>query len=197
MCVCVMVLQWMKSLNKNGKASEAMAVFDRMLGNQYVRLQPDTAVFASVLHACELLRDYDRAKLYWRALQMNQGKRRGVEPNVQCYNALIRCTIAACARTDALHLLDQMRRRGVRPNSDTYAALMLSCAASGSPHTAFTVRPTVLARVCACVCVDGSGASGLSRGRVCARVSSPPLAGVARVCVCVDDSRYGCACAVV
>lgn len=127
---------WMAALNKADKPGEAIAVFDRMLAN---KMQPDNYVLTSVLKACAKLNDYDRAKLYWRALQRKQGTRRPLLPDIASYNALIYCCVGVCARSDALNLLDQLRNAGCTPNESTFRGIILACAATNSPQIAFSV----------------------------------------------------------
>lgn len=103
------------------------------------RMQPDKYVFSTLLKSCAKIRDYDRAKLYWRALQLNQGYRKAVIPNVACYNAMIQCSVGAAARSDAFNLLDQMRAKGIKPNDITFLSIILCCSQSGTPHLAFSV----------------------------------------------------------
>ena len=49
-------------------------------------LQPDVYTLSILLSACSKINDYDRAKLYWRALQRPQGQRQGTP---QCHHACL------------------------------------------------------------------------------------------------------------
>jgi hypothetical protein len=41
------------------------------------RLQPDAYSLSLILSTCAKVKDYERAKVYWRALQRAQGSRQG------------------------------------------------------------------------------------------------------------------------
>ena len=139
-------------------------------------MQPDAHVLATILKSCAKLPDYDRAKLYWRALQKSQGSREGlittapacscllkracadlcgcaaVVPNIVCYNCMIQSALTACQRTDAFNLLDELRSKGMKPTDITMRALILVCAASNLPHQAFSVRARFVAALACLLC---------------------------------------------
>eukprot|EP00960_Hanusia_phi_P040678 754584-Hanusia_phi.AAC.2 len=136
----------MSALTKNGRWTEALAMFDSVFsqaqsGSKVRGMRPDTVTYSTAISACAKGGQWQRAMSLYEDMEV-----KGIQPNEFTFAALITACEKGGQARKAFEVFEQMQARGVVGNVYTFTAAISSCEQTGDWQKALKLLEEMIAK---------------------------------------------------